>query len=1240
MPPLSSPLLQACLTALRQQRLHEASACLSKIDPAALGPHGAALHAELQRRVAEARRSRAGTPAAASAAAATAWRGRVLEADDGPPLPGISIVGACMNRQDNLLRVLPSWLDAPVDEILIVDWSSTEPLWPMLQDLRDPRLRVVRVEDEPRWILSHAFNLGLRLARHERVYKLDADIQLEPHFFEVNGFAPGEFVRGFWRAAIDAGAHDQVFVNGSFGALKADLREVGYYDERILTYGWDDSDLYLRLATSLGRAGKLLALGSLRHLEQADEQRIAHQNIARALRYGHFAPTEHENQVNRFHTASMSEWTPQHRKQDYELEQHEAGLWLARRITTRPDYVPGQRVLAETLAARVIASWLGPLLPPDAWPHTDSLELARLVRQADRAGLAPHLMDGLRRRRNLHLMRVTDPTWRDALQHTLALLRAQQPALAEALVVVQDDGFCPESPSEADPARGLRAGPALLDVLERVVGAQPRHDLRQLECAALASDATCTRWQVDAESLANQAATLAAEVRARLQGYAVAVDTAVPSSALVTSLYDEPNLFRLTEYLACIELNLSVFETVVVVYEHSSGLLMQALQALLARHRDLAPRLLLVPALGRPSFAGLFAQQSRFGHGHLLAVAHADVVFDGTLAPLADKIVPNHAAVLSRRELPPHAGVPQLIRTAAGAPDICSADAWLLRTPLRLELGVDVAFGTAFGDSLINGALAHVHGLKVSNPCLDTHLFHVRAERLGLPTRRVASQYRRAGQSPGGGDAVSGSDVDQLQGVPWCTAEQMALALPNAHVVPWTPRTLILDLAGDPPGLAALLWLWLLGRQLQWLKPSSHLFARLRPQDASGPFGMLLNRIKNAEGLAQLMVDVAEPDGIAPAIDTEVVEREVIDGRELMSALAAGGLDAFVARFKQSLFPGSPQALPERRIELHLALDTVSTQVLIATMDRVGLPHWPDLCRHLRELPPWLAEQRLIAPFLPDLSPQAPWVASARPEVAFVTSMFRGGKHTRGYLENVAAAAEQANGEVVIVDANGAGRDEDAEAVHRFLAEHPALQRRFTLLRPERDPGLYACWRLAIEHARAPLISNANLDDRRSPGHSQRLAQLLQSRPDLAAVSGALTVVGQDEQGGWFDLVPNQTWFGEPGLREFDYDELFRRADDGTVYSQNMLHCMPVWRRCLHERFGWFDEERYGTSADWAFWLLVGRAGERFALDPQAWGRYFFNPESHNRRNDADGAKERRIIADLIGVRQDRVIKQ
>lgn len=1236
--PLASPIFDECLAALRQQRPHDAMACLARLPAATLDGPAAALHAELGRRAARLLESQGRQLAEAPT---TAFK--LLDIDHGPPLPGISIVGACMNRQGNLLRVLPSWLASPVDEIVIVDWASTAPLWPMVRHLRDPRLRVVRVEDEPRWILSHAFNVGLRLARHERLYKLDADIQVEPHFFEANRFGQGEFVRGFWKAAIDSGANDQVFVNGSFGALKIDLREAGYYDERILTYGWDDSDLYMRLSSGQGLAGRLLVLGSLRHLEQQDEERIAHQDIQATRRYGHFAPTEHENQVNRFHTATQSEWSSRQWTQDYDITPVEPCHWVARRSTNRPRYVAGQRVLAETIAARVITSWLGGVLPPETWPHPDSLELARLMRQADRRGLATQLVAKLRGHRAVHTLRAADPVWRRALRHTLQSLQAHHPDLATSLVVLEDGGFCPEAPDEDDRSHRLRASGTLLDVLESVLGSQARADLRQLTDTLLAADGPCTRWQVDDESVAQEALALSREVQARLATSYRQPTARVAGSVLVTSLFDEPNLIRTTEYLACLALNSRVFDTVVVFYEHQSGLLMKALNALRAAMGTAATRWLVVPSAVRPSFADLFAQQDLLPDGALLAVANADVVFDATLQALAGSLDRDHLAVLSRRELPAGPEAPPLIRGVAGTPNVYSADAWIVKTPFGPGRDFDYPIGSFYCDSFINGRLGRLSGVRVSNPCLDTHLFHVHDPRFNSSdTKKLVGRERHEDLYIS--ESERWGDPDPIKGVPWCATPHLALSPAGGQVMPWTPRALHVDLAGGPPGLAGLLWLWLLGRQLQWMQPPSRLFVRLRQQDATGPFGLLLERIKLAEGLRQLMVDIADqPGSPAPDPHPDLVERRAGDASLWLQTLWRDGLDAFVACMARAL-ADSPRS--ELRVDLSPPQDTASTQLLLQALQRQRVPHWNDLRDTLGTLPEWLVERRLVVPFMPDIAeeqtllPVAPAVIASTPRVAFVTSMFRGGVHTAGYLENIAAAAQRIDGEVVLVDANGRGSDTDAAAVDEFLSGHPAVARRFLVLRPERDPGLYACWRLAIEHARAPLVSNANLDDRRSPGHSIRLAELLESRADLAAACGALTVVGADEQGGWFDLVPNETWFGEPGVREFGYAELFRRADDGTVYSQNMLHCMPVWRRSLHERYGWFDEERYGTSADWAFWLALGRAGERFALDPMAWGRYFFNPSSHNRRNDADGAKERRIIAELIGVQQDRVIKQ
>ena len=77
---------------------------------------------------------------------------------------GISIVSCCMNRNDNLLKGLNTWLKLPVDEIIIIDWSSETPVSVTLKDIVDPRIKIVRVEEENNWILTYGFNIGLRMA--------------------------------------------------------------------------------------------------------------------------------------------------------------------------------------------------------------------------------------------------------------------------------------------------------------------------------------------------------------------------------------------------------------------------------------------------------------------------------------------------------------------------------------------------------------------------------------------------------------------------------------------------------------------------------------------------------------------------------------------------------------------------------------------------------------------------------------------------------------------------------------------------------------------------------------------------------------------------------------------------------------------------------------------------------------------------------------------------------------------
>jgi hypothetical protein len=73
-----------------------------------------------------------------------------------------------------MLKAIPSWLECPeVSQIIIVDWSSNIPVRDEIvaAGFDDERILVARVNDQPRWILSYAFNFGFRIAAYDKILK-------------------------------------------------------------------------------------------------------------------------------------------------------------------------------------------------------------------------------------------------------------------------------------------------------------------------------------------------------------------------------------------------------------------------------------------------------------------------------------------------------------------------------------------------------------------------------------------------------------------------------------------------------------------------------------------------------------------------------------------------------------------------------------------------------------------------------------------------------------------------------------------------------------------------------------------------------------------------------------------------------------------------------------------------------------------------------------------------------------
>lgn len=276
------------------------------------------------------------------------------------------------------------------------------------------------------------------------------------------------------------------------------------------------------------------------------------------------------------------------------------------------------------------------------------------------------------------------------------------------------------------------------------------------------------------------------------------------------------------------------------------------------------------------------------------------------------------------------------------------------------------------------------------------------------------------------------------------------------------------------------------------------------------------------------------------------------------------------------------------------------------------------LVGQLRRQWDWLPDGNTVAVPFDDCPAIEP--ATNTPRVSLVTSAFKGQHVAHSFLSNLLASQGSDQLECLLVTPQ-------PNLVQDLVFEAFALAWPQVKVMPlDHDPGIYACWNVAIEAARGRYVGNANLDDRRDHRHVTALADLLdQSGADVASAAVAIThdlaeITGF--AGDAIDLAKRQNleiWYGQladappqaRALRDF-----FLFGPQGEVTQcMNFPHCMPLWRRDLHERYGRFDEPRHGTYADFALWLQAVSQGARFLHDPRPLGLYYVDPQSHNRRN-------------------------
>ncbi len=242
-------------------------------------------------------------------------------------------------------------------------------------------------------------------------------------------------------------------------------------------------------------------------------------------------------------------------------------------------------------------------------------------------------------------------------------------------------------------------------------------------------------------------------------------------------------------------------------------------------------------------------------------------------------------------------------------------------------------------------------------------------------------------------------------------------------------------------------------------------------------------------------------------------------------------------------------------------------------------------------------------------------------KVSIITSVFDGDRYIRSFMEDITRQTHFPYCELILINPNSPGNEESV--ILEYIEKYPD---NIVYKKLDEDPGLYECWNMGAKMATGEYLTNANLDDRRAPTHIEEHSRFLDTYSQVSMVSAVIKVTKTPHET-WETTPSQETWFNSVP-KFYDVARLFRKVD-GELTSQNIVHCMPVWRKSLHDVVGYFNQDEYDPHCDWELWIRAGLAGLGYGFIHKPLGLYLFDEGSHNNRNDdLRVAMNRKIVKD------------
>jgi glycosyltransferase involved in cell wall biosynthesis len=213
--------------------------------------------------------------------------------------------------------------------------------------------------------------------------------------------------------------------------------------------------------------------------------------------------------------------------------------------------------------------------------------------------------------------------------------------------------------------------------------------------------------------------------------------------------------------------------------------------------------------------------------------------------------------------------------------------------------------------------------------------------------------------------------------------------------------------------------------------------------------------------------------------------------------------------------------------------------------------------------------------------------------VSAVVSVFNSVRFIEGCLADLEAQTMADRIEIIVVD-SGSEEGEGA-IVRRWQARFSNIR----YVRTDQRESVYAAWNRGIRLAQGKFITNANTDDRHRADAFERMSRVLDMRPDVVLVyADVVETVTENETLQRCTPTRIRRWY--------DWSR------DALLTHGCFIGPQPMWRRSVHEEYGFFDE-RLASSGDFEFWLRISQT-YAFHHIREPLGLYLARPDSLEHR--------------------------